>query len=140
MDSFELAFTAWLSFLTSVGVDLDAVMNPPATVAEIEALEQTIGFELPTEQKALYRKTNGQKNPFNAIPAVGKYAVGLLGNYDFLSIEDALRSYQFQQEIREEYGVNMDKGITTGGADPVHTLYWKEGWLPSEAQMPAISR
>lgn len=74
-------------------------MNPPATDAEIEFLEQSIGFELPLELKALYKKTNGQMNIYSATPVADKYATNLLGNYDFLSIEEALRSYQQQQEL-----------------------------------------
>ena len=141
MSTLETAFTAWLAFLSSLSVDGGVVLNPAASVAEIEALEIAIGYELPEELKALYRITNGQQSPYHVDPKEGQYAVNLFGHYDFLTIDQALSSYEFQLEIREEYGAEMDDYITVREGDFVDRVSWQKGWFPiagSDANQIAV--
>jgi len=129
MSTLEVTFTAWLTFLSSLSVDMDVVLNPPATEAEIQQLEDAIGFELPAELEALYKITNGQQDPYQVEPQTGQYAVALFGYYEFLSTTDALAAYEFQQQMHESGG-SIDDEITVRNGDPVSSVVWKEGWLP----------
>lgn len=141
MSTLETAFAGWLAFLSSLSVDSGVVLNPPASSAEIEALETAIGYALPEELKALYRISNGQQDPYRVEPKEGQYAVNLFGHYDFLSIDQALSSYQFQLDLREELGTDLDTYITVREGDFVDRVNWQKGWFPiagSDANQIAV--
>ena len=130
MSTLEPAFAAWLAFLSSLSVDTDVVLNPAASDAEIEALELAIGYELPEELKELYKITNGQQSPHRVEPKEGHYSVNLFGHYDFLSIDQALSSYEFQLDLRDDLGSELDEYIFVREGDFVDRVSWQQGWFP----------
>jgi len=130
MTGLEAAFTAWLEFLASVSVDTDVVLEKPATEQEINKLEHAIGFELPQDLRELYLITNGQQKPGYVEPGQSRYSTNLFGSYDFLSVDEALKAYEFNREIYADVGRNLDEEIRVHSGEPVDALSWKEGWLP----------
>ena len=60
MSKFEAAFAAWIAFHSKLGVNIEATLMPPATEADILAVENTLGFDLPDDMRALYKIANGQ--------------------------------------------------------------------------------
>jgi len=130
LSNIEIAFTAWLAFLSGVSVDTSLVLNPPATDSEIDLLEKTIGFDIPDDLRALYKITNGQQSPYLVEPKSGLYAVNLMGQYDLLSITEAIKTYQFQQKIQTDYGDAMTDEITVVQGHFVDAVSWKKaGYL-----------
>jgi len=130
MNTLEMTFAAWLAFLSNMSVDMDVVLNPPATDQQLQTLEEAIGYALPDELVALYKITNGQQKPFKVETQPGRYAVNLMGHYDFLSTNEALAAYQFYRDITNDYGQLIDAEITVRDSHPVDSVSWKKGWLP----------
>lgn len=127
-------FAAWLAWLTAQGVDQRDLLNPPASEAQIAALEQAVGKPLPEDLKALYRITNGQQASLGRESIKGRIAVPLFGQYDFLSTDGAIAAYDSWQLIYTQDGADFDENfngvITVRGTDPVYREYWSPGWLP----------
>lgn len=127
--SFDSAFLAWLAYLTTLGIDARATLNPPATEAQIAAAEARIGYRLPDDLRALYRIGNGQQDPDAYVARHPGAIVAFLFGNDFISLERALSEYQTWQEIYDEMGPQADT-VTVRAGDPVHRYYWHPGWFP----------
>ena len=132
--SFEAALLAWLAYISSLGVDLRAQFNPPATEAQIAAAEERIGYRLPDDLRALYRIADGQQEmDVYAERHAGSPVAALFGQYVFVSLDEAVRDYGVWREIYDEAGPNFrsEYGWTTARAgDPVYPDYWHPGWFP----------
>lgn len=130
MSPIEQALTSWLTFLASANSSIGLQLNPPATLAQIEQVEKTIGQSLPEDLKALYLVANGQKTYFPLkYLASGKYDGPLFGNYDFSSIETALVSWQNWKSIEDTLDYT-DDFITTRLGDPIDAVYYRSSWFP----------
>jgi cell wall assembly regulator SMI1 len=127
-------FVAWMIWLSAIGTPQQQFLNPPASEAQIAALEAKIGYALPDDVKALYRSANGQKNHRSVTLAKGQFMVPFFGQYHFLSTEEAARDYQGWKDIRDDSGAQFDEDfngfITVRDGDAVHREYWHPGWLP----------
>ena len=53
MTPLEYALVAWVTFNAELGVDMEATFLPPATEAEIVAVELEIGYRLPEDLREL---------------------------------------------------------------------------------------
>lgn len=129
MSAFESAFAAWLLFFTNLDVGIEPQLLPPATVFEISAVSDEIGFELPKDFISLYLKGNGQENPYlDDRPRVESFAP-LFGWYEFIPLELVLRNYNDfidmqQSMLPDVYEVDVREG------DPVAGVDWQPGWVP----------
>lgn len=134
--SFDQSYASWCRALNDMGFAVEAFLNPPASEAELLALQEEIGFDLPDDLKALYLKANGQIDIYHAESAEpGKVLTPFFGAYDFISIERAVTSYRLWKGIFDEYGETFHEsfneeiiGVRQG--DPVYPEYWRPGWLP----------
>ena len=64
MTGFDEAFAAWLAFHAAIGVDQTLWLASPATEKALDAAEARIGFDLPADVRALYRRADGQRDPY----------------------------------------------------------------------------
>jgi len=133
-EGFKSAFDAWLVFLNKLGFAAEAQLNPPATKAEIIAVEAEIGFRLPDDLRELYLRADGQKSLYEPIdPAPGTIVTPLFGGYEFASLSSALDDYRNWVEVIDEWGNESDPNecITLRAGDPpVAREYFRRGWFP----------
>ena len=134
MVGFQDALAAWLAFLLSLGIDMRAQVNPPATEQQIAAVEAAIGYEFPEDLRQLYLFANGQRDTLEMAERPGVTGAGpFFGRYDFLSLEQALDQYRVWLGIYEDEGENFSSVYNWTRAragDPVHGDYWRPGWFP----------
>lgn len=132
-DDFQAAFDAWLCFLRDLGFAAEAHLNPPATEAAIEAAEAEIGFRLPDELRALYRRADGQRDIDDITdPAPGTIVTPLFGGCEFVPLSKALSDYHRWEETIDDWGDDSDPNefITLRPGDPpVAREYWRRGWF-----------
>jgi len=133
--SFDAVFDAYCDFHMGRGFAVRHFLNPPASVAEIAAAEDAIGFALPEDLKALWRRTDGQPDPSRINnPAPGTVVCPLFGQYNFTSVAKSLLIYKGWRDIYEDAGDQFDENfndvIVVRGSDPVAHEYWRPGWVP----------
>lgn len=133
---FDRSYASWCAALNGIGFAVEAFLNPPASLADLQALQEEIGFALPDDLKALYRKADGQAGVFRLQSAEpGMLVTPFFGAYDFVSIASALSNYRLWRSIYDDYGDRFHESFNEGiisvrGSDPVHREYWRPGWLP----------
>ncbi len=89
----QSALLAWLAYLSTLGVDMRAQLNPPATDAQVAAAEAATGDRLPDDVRALYLFANGQQFPDDFMRTrPGSTTAFLFGNYEFIDLAEAVRS------------------------------------------------
>jgi cell wall assembly regulator SMI1 len=87
------ALLAWLAYLSTLGVDMRAQLNPPATDAQIAAMEAIVGGRLPDDLRELYLFANGQQFPDDFVRArPGSSTAFLFGHYEFMDLREAASS------------------------------------------------
>jgi cell wall assembly regulator SMI1 len=129
MTPFEIAFSAWLLFISGLGLDVEPQLLPPASRADIARLESSIDYALPDDFIALYLRANGQLDPFEGRHNFTDTYVPLFGNYEFITIDRVLSEYQqqlqwYEEELLEVFDVDVRSG------DPIAAVAWQPGWVP----------
>lgn len=127
--TFEAALLAWLAYFSTLGVDMRAQLNPPATEAQVAAAEAEVGFAFPEDLRALYRFADGQKNP----EEVRGTAAFLFGGYHFVTLSQAMIEYRGWKSVYDDAGPDFRttyNWTTARAGDPVHPDYWRPGWFP----------
>jgi len=132
MDTLGAALAAWIGFHASIGVDLEAYLRPGTTDAALDRVESEIGFDLPGDLRALYRRADGQLSSFgDDWPDPERHGAAMFGRYDFLPLDEALREYWSWLEMYsadEPYG-GFDVWDVPEG-DPVAPMYVAPGRFP----------
>lgn len=146
MATLETALAAWIGFHTNLGVDVNMLLNPPATEEQIVQVETEIGYRLPEDLRALYLIADGQWDLYDdAPPMPDENALWspLFGYYDFLPLERAL--YQYQRDLdyynqKKSFDEKYNKANPDKRSDPdlwsvregdiVDPLGWNPGWFP----------
>jgi len=129
-EEFFTALNAWLAFLASLGVDIEAYLQKGITRSEIQVVEQSLGFELHKGLVSLYEFANGQYTPWDsdAPRDAGRWAP-MFGNYYFFPIEKATDEYLRQKSMfSDDKMMNLEQPIR--GNDPVLGVMWNPGWFP----------
>lgn len=98
--------------------ELNASLNPPATEADINQLEITIGLTLPDELKQLYRLHNGESG--NA---------GLFFGLPFISIEEALAEWKVWESLADST-TSLDNSIISVPSNHIKEQYINTRYLP----------
>lgn len=134
---FDAAFDRWLDRHAENGSAAAHLLNPLANPSVLDAAEARIGFALPADLRRLWLRADGQRDIFTiADPAPGRVLCPLFGTYSFLSVQDALTTYQGWLDIWDGGGPDFDESfngeahVQRRGDDPVHREYWRPGWLP----------
>jgi len=149
MSKFEAAFAAWIAFHSKLGVNIEATLMPPATEADILAVENTLGFDLPDDMRALYKIANGQfdawdhREELKARLGPDEYWSPLFGSHSLLPLDQALQWYQSElsrveseREFRDKFNqANPDKisdepmiwDVREG--DSVDPIGWTPHWF-----------
>lgn len=135
MDPIGPALAAWLAFHASLGVDMPALLLPGATEAEIVAVEQAIGHDLPADLRALYERVDGQLDPwdsdaFDPSSYGGERIANLFGHFRFLPLDEALAEYRSQLEMHATYP--EDTAYEPWGyrpEDPIDPVDWQPTWF-----------
>jgi len=131
MTGMATAWAAWTQFHAGHGFAIEHFLNPPATEADLAAIETETGYRLPDDLRELWRRANGQPDSYGiASPAPGTVISPVFGSYDFIGCAAALAAYRDWTEVLEEQGDTMNDGITRREGDPVQAAYWIPGWLP----------
>ena len=144
MDTFNTALAAWLAFLSSLDSDLPNRLNPPATEAQLAAVETEIGYVLPDDVRALYLLADGQRDSLDTsdLPT-GKRTGPLFGRYQFNSLEETLEIWREWNERLTEFETELPDlqlhEITRSG-DAIDEVLWKKSWLPisSGFELPGL--
>ncbi len=113
----DQTFADLLAFLKEHHPDLAADLNPPATDAQLDALEALTGQRLPDDFRQLYKLANGQKTAEIAFFPNG---------YDFISLERVSQTWSMLKEINDEEG--SWAGPASQGA--VKDRWWHPSWIP----------
>ncbi|WP_225748289.1 SMI1/KNR4 family protein [Eikenella sp. Marseille-P7795] len=105
---------------------LNYTLNPGAGEADFARLEQTLGFPLPEDFKALYRAANGE----NGI-------AGVLLDQEWLSIERIIQEYGTWKSLFDD-GSFQRPDHTDFGCSPEHPgikpdFWWNPKWIPLTA-------
>lgn len=105
MDTLDAALAAWTDFNAGIGVDLDATLRPGTTNAKLDRAEAEIGFALPDDLRALYRRADGQLDPWSedAVSDPLRRRVPVFGRYVLLSLNEALRDYRAWDEALNDH-------------------------------------
>lgn len=131
---FDRAYEDWIRALTRGGFAVETFLDLPASDAEVAAFEAAVGFAIPADLKALYRRANGQKASFKiSDPKPGTIVTPFFGSYDFVSLEQALNAYRVWLDIYQSAGDNFASDFNQSSAregDPVFCEYWRPGWTP----------
>ena len=102
--------------------DLTETLNPPATEADIAALENAFGHPLPNSFKALYRRFDGQRR-----------SDGPESEDRFLPLAEMLAMHRHWQDyLRNHYGDNW-RTLTPGESDNdgvIANVLFHRDWLP----------
>ncbi|HUH83682.1 MAG TPA: SMI1/KNR4 family protein [Stellaceae bacterium] len=129
---FDRAYADWIRALTQGGFAVETFLNPPASDPEITAFEESIGFAIPSDLRALYRRANGQKASFKiSDPKPGTIMTPFFGLYDFVSLEKALQTYRGWLDIYVSAGDSFASDFdhcTAREGNPVFGEYWRPGW------------
>lgn len=132
----ETALAAWLAFLAQLGIDMSPYLLPPATETQIVAVEQEIGYRLPEDLRELYQIANGQadqsdmqfqqtETKSDSLPWAP-----LFGNYEFLSLEQAVELWRVQNEIYSDPMFKEDDfSWEVRSDDPVDKQGWNRFWF-----------
>ena len=107
-------FEAWLRTHWRDGL---ADLNPPATDAQIAALESALGVSLPREFVACLQVHNGQSGS----------AGGLFDNAEFLSTDAILEQWTVWKELLD---AGEFDGITSEPGAGVRNNWWNPRWIP----------
>ena len=141
----DTVLTAWLAFHSSIGVDMQALLLPPATEAEIAEVEQSIGYRLPEDLRDLYKIANGQIGIFGDFKdrsnqdELPKLWAPLFGNYEFLPLDKAVEIYQDWLDIYNDQQAFSEKYNKANPKSPHKPVFWKVregdaldsmGWKP----------
>jgi len=135
MDPFSSALAAWIAFHARLGVDLEALLLPGASEAEIVAVEDALGHRLPDDLRALYRYADGQIDPWGlpigSPPGYdGERFGAMFGHFVFLPLERALEQHRGRletyadfepEDFAEPWGLRPD--------DPIDPIDWQETWF-----------
>ena len=132
MENLSTALASWVEFHRQIGVDLEALLLPGASEAQIVEVEDSLGHDLPAELKSLYRIANGQVDLWNKpelISELGdvKRVAAMFGHFRFLTLQEALAEHREQLVLHEEddafepWGLRPDDAIT-----PVD---WRPEWF-----------
>lgn len=115
---------AWLDDHHEEGTEL---LNPPATAADLDAVEATIGAELPASFRECYRRHNGQCGD-----------TPLLRRYWMLSTDEIEREWELMASLLEDGA--FDDRITkcTPRLRPIDEVidetiaevWWSTNWIP----------
>jgi cell wall assembly regulator SMI1 len=94
-----------------------AHLGPPATEAQIRALEEAIGYRLPADYRASLAIHDGQKEGF----------VGAMDGLSLNSLEETLQDWRVMEELLragafDEPCESPEEGLQAG--------WWNRGWLP----------
>lgn len=134
MSDLESAFIAWVAFHTSIGVDIKKSLLPPATEQQIKAVEEKIGYRLPSDLRDLYKIANGQLNPYDNAEQLlvgenGSWAP-FFGNFEFLSLKKALKKYRAYRDMHQDNG---DVIWEVREGDIIDSAGWTVNWFPFAA-------
>jgi len=99
-----------------VSADIFATLNPPATEAEIEALEQRVGVAVPQAFKDYLATVNGQNEAGAEYPLVGYRR--LYGVAEIIEQMDLLESLFDATEV------------AAGAENKIRQLLWSLRWVP----------
>jgi len=110
-------FIAAIAALQSAVPQLDLALADPATNAQLDAAEATIGFALPPELRALYGVHNGQ----------AALAHGLIGGLPLLSVEQAVAEWTAWRHVA---AAAFDSDYSSVPASAVVETYTHVGWFP----------
>jgi cell wall assembly regulator SMI1 len=104
---------AWLSRHTP---SLAKGLNEGVSLAEIEAAETDLGFQLPEELRTSLQIHNG-----------GPVANGLVGNWDLLSLDNMLSMYWYMESQRARGHFGPNETLPNGR---VKGYWWHRYWFP----------
>lgn len=94
-----------------------ADLNPPASDADIQELEQKIGAKLPADFIECLKVHNGQ----------GGKAVWLFDGNEFLSTRNILMSWSVWTDLLEDG--DFDSRVSSPD-DGIQSEWWTKGWIP----------
>lgn len=94
-------------------------LNPPATVQEIEEVEQKMGITFPDDVKALYLIHNGEKDD----------GPGLFFGLPFLSLEDMLAEWQSNSKLFDDEEIEQIKSYSVPEGW-IKEQYINRNWIP----------
>lgn len=92
MTGIATAWAAWTQFHAAHGFAIESFLNPPATEADLAAIETETGYHLPGDLRELWRHADGQPDSYRiASPAPGAVISPVFGSYDFMRVRPRLR-------------------------------------------------
>ena len=132
MDNLNTALAKWVVFHSQIGVDLESLLFPGASEAEIADVEDGLGYEIPAELKGLYRIANGQVDLWNKPELIsdisgGKRAAAMFGHFRFLTLQEALAEHRERLSMHEEDDSFEPWGFRPD--DPIAPVDWKPSWF-----------
>ncbi|MFD7843991.1 SMI1/KNR4 family protein [Nocardia sp. NPDC059764] len=105
-------------------------LAPPAHPAELDALEDAIGHELPIEVRAILSRHNGQNRYMSA---KGAHGVPVIPTLNFLStamIRGAWSFWTIYWDDPELDNYNDMAGVFPGVDGLIKPIYTSRGWIP----------
>jgi len=110
-------FAAAIASLEAAVPALDLKLAPPASVADLDVAETTLGYPLPPELRALYGLHNGQSSE----------AHGLFGGLPFLSLGRAMSEWSTWRQFET---ADYDSNYSSVPLGAVVETYTHAGWFP----------
>jgi cell wall assembly regulator SMI1 len=115
---------SWNRITSWFGTNLPEVigdLNPPATLADIEAVERSLGQTLPQDLKDLYLIANGQK----------EQRFGLFFGVWFLSLARMLEQWNtWKKLLAEDPQFGLDQARSSTPIEMVRLQYINTAWIP----------
>ncbi|MFI7067416.1 SMI1/KNR4 family protein [Kribbella sp. NPDC050124] len=123
LDAFFATYRGWLQ---GVAPGVDATLRGPATEAEVDRYEETVGAELPAELRQLWAIHDGE--------AEAEPSGGTIGGLVFLGVAESLREWADWSSLRDETSDEDMQALrmfsASVPADAIQQEYTAAGWLP----------
>ncbi|WP_069163035.1 SMI1/KNR4 family protein [Nocardia altamirensis] len=121
-------YISWLRVNVPLAYDN---LAPPATASELAALEEAVGYELPSTVKAVLGVHNGQK--VSLTPSGGEHGVPCIPTLNLLSTGAIQERWEIWAETRR--GPDIEElqkmgGVWPGAEGLIRPLYTSPGWIP----------
>ncbi len=107
-----------ITFLQEAHPELVADLNPPATDAQLDALEALIGQRLPEDFRQLYRLANGQRQGATPLFQEG---------YAFLSLDEVSENWLLMKSLYDDKQGFWENDTPQGA---VKDRWWHPSWIP----------
>ncbi|GIZ14434.1 SMI1/KNR4 family protein [Capnocytophaga catalasegens] len=106
-----------ITIIKNINPKIYQTLNPPATDAEIEQLENEIGITLPQSFKDYLKVFNGQQH--------NNYEHLMLGYNAFLSVDEIIKWWHIQMDLFAD-----EEPIEHLVENKIQPVIWDKNWLP----------